>query len=149
MDEYVEKALVGFDGSNFWEGYYQRKSYLTRIIKGKFCLFSNKSISQFSRNYRDGYVTEISIEELEDLVRSKMFAIYKGNKYEVQRLAPRLEELELLAREDHENEDEKLGFEYSYCECLNHKLVSKDEIEKIYVEKESVYKEFFEKYASK
>ena len=149
MDEYVEKALVGFDGSNFFEGYYQGKSYLTRIIKGKFCLFSNESISQFSRSYRDGYVTEFSIEELEDLVKTKMFAIYKGNEYEVQRLAPRLEELELLARKGHENEDRKLGVEYSYCECLDYKLVTKDEIEKIYVEKESVYKEFFEKYANK
>ena len=26
MNEYIEKALVGFDGSWFFEGYYQGKS---------------------------------------------------------------------------------------------------------------------------
>ena len=33
MNEYVEKALVGFDGNWFFEGYYQGKSYIAIIKK--------------------------------------------------------------------------------------------------------------------
>ncbi len=149
MDEYVKKALVGFDGNWFYEGYYQGKSYIAIIKKDNIVLFSNEAVSQLSKNYRDGYRTEVTIEELEELFRTKMYAIYKGNKYEVQRVRPRLEKVELLARKGYENEDLELGFEDDVYERITHKLVNKDEIEKIYVEKESVYKEFLEKYASK
>ena len=149
MNEYVEKALVGFDGNWFFEGYYQGKSYIAIIKKDNVVLFSNESISQLSQNYRDGYRTEITIEKLEDLVKSKMYAIYKGNEYEVQRVSKRLKQLELIARKNNRKEDLELGFEDDVYERVTHKLVSNEEIESIRVEKKSVYKEFLEMYSKK
>ena len=80
---------------------------------------------------------------------AEMYAIYKGNEYEVQRVSKRLKQLELIARKNNRKEDLELGFEDDVYERLTHKLVSRDEIESIRVEKKSVYKEFLEKYTSK
>ena len=149
MEEYIEKAVIGFNGCNLLEAYYQNRSYFAQIIKGKIRLYSNESIVSDSQFKDDLYVTELNLEELDDLVKSKVYATYKGNEYEVQRVSPRLRRLELLARKGYENEDLKLGFEDDMYERLTYKLVSRDEIESIRVEKKSVYKEFLEKYTSK
>ena len=148
MDEYKDKALVGFDGSNFYEGYYQGKSFLA-LIDDEVCLLSNEEIASKSSKYREGYATDFAIEELEDLVKSKMYAIYKGNEYEVQRVSKRLKQLELIARKNNRKEDLELGFEDDVYERVTHKLVSNEEIESIRVEKKSVYKEFLEMYSKK
>ena len=149
MEEYIEKAVTGFDGCNLLEGYYKNRSYFADLIDDKIWLYSNEPIASNSRFEDDSYITKLNMEELDDLVKSKMYAIYKGNEYEVQRVRPRLQRLELLARKGYENEDLKLGFEDDMYERLTYKLVSRDEIESIRVEKKSVYKEFLEKYTSK
>ena len=146
MEEYIEKAVTGFDGCNLLEGYYQNRSYFAELIDDKIWLYSNESIASDSRFEDDSYITELDMEELDDLVKTKMYATYKGNEYEVESVSPRLRRLELLARKGYENEDLKLGFEDDMYERLTNKLVSRDEIESIRVEKKSVYKEFLEKY---
>ena len=146
MEEYIEKAVIGFNGCNLLEGYYQNRSYFAKMIKGKIWLYSNESIVSDSQFKDDSYITKLNMEELDDLVKTKMYATYKGNEYEVQRVRPRLRRLELLARKGYENEDLKLGFEADMYERLTHKLVSRGEIESIRVEQKSVYKEFLEKY---
>lgn len=137
---------------NLLEGYYQNRSYIAIIFEDKIALISDEPITPDSRNRSDMYyVTELEWEELDDLVKLKVYAVYKGNKYEVQRVDSRLERIELLARKGHEQDEDiqKLGFKYDVYERLTNKLVTKEEIEKFYVEKESVYKEFFEEYTNK
>ena len=146
MEEYIEKAVIGFNGCNLLEGYYKNRSYFADLIDDKIWLYSNEPIASDSRFEDDSYITELDMEELDDLVKTKMYATYKGNEYEVQRVRPRLRRLELLARKGYENEDLKLGFEGDMYERLTHKLVSRGEIESIRVEQKSVYKEFLEKY---
>ena len=150
IEKYIEKSVIGFDGCNLLEGYYQNRSFFAIVLEDKIGLFSDEPIVSNSQFEDDMYyVTELNWEEVDDLVRTKIYAVYKGNKYEVQRVRARLEKLELLARKGYEKEDLELGFEDDVYERITHKLVNRDEIEKIYVEKESVYKEFFEKYANK
>ena len=79
-------------------------------------------------------------------MRSKMFATYKGNEYEVQRVAPRLADFELLARKDHELEDIQLGFVRDVYERQTAKRVKREEIEELRVTRTSVYQEFYEEY---
>lgn len=138
MDEYIKKAIVGFNGNGFCEGYYQGNSYIAVIKKENIVLFSNEVITKMSQKYRDGYITEINVEELDDLVKSKMFAVYKGNEYRVQMVGKRLSDLELLARNGCEREDYELGFEDNIHERVTHKIVSKEDIESIRVERESI-----------
>lgn len=150
MEKLIEKSVIGFSGRNLLEGYYQNRSYIAKLIEGKIWLYSNEPIASDSRRKNDMcYVTEFNWEEVDDLIRTKVYAVYKGNKYEVESVDSRLERLELLARKGKENEDLKLGFKDDVYERVTYKFITKDEIEKIYVEKESVYKEFFEKYANK
>ena len=152
MEEYIEKAVMGFDGSRFLEGYYKGRSYLTKIIGDWFCLYSDAPISDRSE-CKDGrkYVTKIGIEDFEDLMRSKMYATYKGIEYEVEAVGPHMSDLILLARKGHEKEDLELGFEKDidrfYITIT--KLVKPDEIESIRVERKSVYQEFYEEFKSK
>ena len=47
-------------------------------------------LSNRSRKYRDGYLTDITLNKLDDLMLSKMYATYKENEYEVQRVYRRL-----------------------------------------------------------
>ena len=54
------------------------------------CLLSNEIITNRSRKYRDGYLTDITLNKLDDLMLSKMYATYKENEYEVQRVYRRL-----------------------------------------------------------
>lgn len=150
IEKYIEESVIGFDGCNLLEGYYQNRSYFAIVLDDKIGLFSDEPIVLNSRNVDDMYyVTELNWKEVDNLVRTKIYAVYKGNEYEVQRVSPRLERIELLARKGCESEDLKLGFEDDVYERVTHKLVTKDEIEKIFVEKESVYEEFLEKYANK
>lgn len=53
-------------------------------------LLSNEIITNRSRKYRDGYLTDITLKKLDDLMLSKMYATYKENEYEVQRVYRRL-----------------------------------------------------------
>lgn len=53
-------------------------------------LLSNEIIANRSRKYRDGYLTDITLNKLDDLMLSKMYATYKENEYEVQRVYRRL-----------------------------------------------------------
>lgn len=102
-------------------------------------LYSEERITQYSQEYRDGYRTEIRIDYLEDIFEVKMYAIYKGNTYEVQTVSPRLKELELLARKGYEKEDKEIGFKDNINERVTHILLTREEVENIYVKKRSVY----------
>lgn len=53
-------------------------------------LLLNEIITNRSRKYRDGYLTDITLNKLDDLMLSKMYATYKENEYEVQRVYRRL-----------------------------------------------------------
>ena len=53
-------------------------------------LLSNEIITNRSRKYRDGYLTDITLNKFDDLMLSKMYATYKENEYEVQRVYRRL-----------------------------------------------------------
>lgn len=53
-------------------------------------LLPNEIITNRSRKYRDGYLTDITLNKLDDLMLSKMYATYKENEYEVQRVYRRL-----------------------------------------------------------
>lgn len=139
MNEYISKALVGFDGQCFYEGYYGKESYLIIIHEKEVTLLSNEDIGKKSIKYRDGFKTKLSFQELEDIVQCKMYAIYKGNEYRVQMVAPRLKTVELLMREGFEKEDYTLGFEDNIHERITYKIVSINEIEELRVEKKSIY----------
>lgn len=141
VEEYIEKAIVGFDGKNFYEGCYKGKSYLVLMDKDIW-LLSNEVITNRSRKYRDGYLTDITLNQLDDLVLSKMYATYKENEYEVQRVHRRLRKIELLARKDKLEEDLQLGFEDDIYERITHKIITKEEIENIRIERKSVYNQF-------
>lgn len=141
MEEYIEKAIVGFDGKNFYEGCYKGKIYLVLMDKDIW-LLSNEIITNRSRKYRDGYLTDIALNKLDDLMLSKMYATYKENEYEVQRVYRRLKKIELLARKDKLEEDFRLGFEDDIYERITHKIITKEEIENIRIERKSVYNQF-------
>ena len=143
IDEYVEKAVVGFLGQCFFEAEYKGKNYLA-IVSDRILLISKESISATSKLDYDQYLTYIQIDELDDLFILRMFATYKGNEYEVGRVSSKLKNLELLVRPGHEKEDELLGFVYDLWERTNSKQVTLEEITDIRVEKRSFYEDFIE-----
>lgn len=132
-------AIMGFDGSNFWKAEYRGNKYLA-IIDDSILLLSDEKIDDNSDYEDDMYITEVSIQDIDELEQCKMFALYKGNEYKVQMVSPRLREIELLIREGFEKEDYELGFEDNFHERIADKFVTLDEIEGIRVEKQSVYK---------
>lgn len=50
--------------------------------------------------------------------------------------------MELLARKDKLEEDFRLGFEDDIYERITHKIITKEEIENIRIERKSVYNQF-------
>ena len=144
MDEYIKKALVGFDGEKFYEATYEKKEYMCMVHDGYAVLFSNNKITENSKAYRDGYRTEVKFGFLTDIYEGQMFATYKENEYKVGRVSSKLKSLELLVRPGHEKEDELLGFVYDLWERTNSKQVTLEEITDIRVEKRSFYEDFIE-----
>lgn len=142
MNDYVNMALVGFDGQLFHEIRYKGVEYLCVVHEDYVSVFSNETITFQSQVYRDGYKTRLNFGEIEDLEQCQMFATYKGNEYMVQRVSPRLQQLELLVRKGFEKEDLALGFEEHVDGPYEHvfnKLVGCHDIDSIRVEKESIY----------
>lgn len=105
MKEYYEKAIVGFNASNFLESQYCGNEYLTIISNGFFALFSREKISEKSQPYRNGFVTKLQIEELENVYSSKLFGLYNRHYYEIQLVSKNLESIELIARREFLKED--------------------------------------------
>lgn len=141
IEEYINKTVVAFNGTHFFESCYNGKSYISIIKEKTAILFSEQRITKTSQQYNYGYKTELSKQSLDDILESKMYIIYKGNRYEVQTVSPRLKELELLARKGHEAEDKAIGFTGKNP----HLVITRKEIENIQVEKRSIYKETMEK----
>lgn len=140
IEKYQKMAVMGFDGSNFYQATYQNKSYLA-ILDDSVLVLSEEIINEKSEFEDEMYVTEFSIQELEALEYCKMYAVYKGNEYMVQMVLPKLKELELIIRTGFEEEDYKLGFEENFHERITSKCVKFDEIKGIRVEKERISKE--------
>lgn len=145
IEEYVNKSVIGFDGKCFLEAEYCDTNYMAILKKEIVIIYSDKLVNSNSKKYRNGYKTELSIESVDDLFRVKMFAIFKGNKYEVQIVSPYLKSIELLARDGHESEDIKLGFEDNIHERVTHMMVNRDMIEELLVEKTSILNEIKDK----
>lgn len=147
MKEYYEKAIIGFDASRFFESQYCGKEYLTIISNGFFSLFSREKISENSQTYRNGFVTKLRIEELENVYSSKLFGLHNGNYYEIQLVSKNLESIELLARREFLAEDKQNGFIDARNERVTHKIVTLADLKDIQAQKTSVYQELYEKYS--
>ncbi|MCR4697154.1 MAG: hypothetical protein K5654_07555 [Lachnospiraceae bacterium] len=146
MYEYLFNSAVGFGGLKFYEAIYKGEKYLANVVDYIF-MYSNKKINDSSIEEFGGYCTKIQIEELENIYELKMYVTYKGNEYETDRIGPRLEDVELLGRRDHEKEDLNLGFiEEPYYEKTFDKIINRNEIESIRIERKEAYENLLEKY---
>ena len=106
----ISDAIIGYNGQNFYEGLLEGRTFITQRMDNVFCLFSRDPINGNSKPYRNGYITEAGLDELEDIYKSNLQAMYNGNWYIVQLVSPNYEKVELLARPDKLEEDKKQGF---------------------------------------
>jgi len=141
IEDYQKKAIMGFDGSNFLQATYHGNKYFA-ILDDCILLLSEEKIDINSEFEDDMYITEVCIQDLEELEQCKMFAVYKGNEYSVQIVSSGLESMELLIRKGFEKEDYELGFTDNIYERVTDKFVNISEIEGIRVEKKSVYQDY-------
>lgn len=102
------------------------------ILKEKCSILSKEILSETSIPIQGFYLTEMNINELENLNRCVLYANYKGNIYKVGLVSKHLQDIELYARPDHILEDKALGFEYNMNFRITHKKVSRDEITGLY-----------------
>ena len=150
MDNYINKALVGFNARNMLEAKYLGDEYLAVIVSGKIVLFSRTPISNSSQQYRNGFSTMVDIEDLDDIYITKLDAMYMNNLYRVQMVGPDFSSIELLARDGMTREDLALGFEDNMYERVTHKIVSLGDISGLEIEtKDSVYDGLVEKFGKK
>lgn len=141
--EYVDKLFLGFLGTCYYEGIYEGQSYMAEIeTYHTMVLLSRTPITSDSNPYRNGYETKVALSALDNLMRCKMYATYKGNEYEVLDVAPELKAMHLSARKNKYDsilaEDKELGFTYDRCMNMSSKKVTPDEIESIRIEKTSI-----------
>ena len=150
VEELIEKAVVGLDGKMFYMALYKGETYLAWIVDGIIALASEKPINSKSEKYGDDYETGMKIKDLDYITGYTMYVTYKGNEYEVERISPRLKDLELIARFGHEEEDTKYGFKTdSMFDTVDHRWILLEEAESIRIESKDVYLELMEKYGDK
>lgn len=147
VDDCIEKAIRGFDGTRFYLSYFNGESYLS-LIDDTILLLSKKSISEKSVSRRFGFMTEVCLDELQDITLAKLYVTYGHNEYEALSVSKDFEEIVLKARKGLEYEDKKLGFKDNIHERLTIKLITLDEVESIRVEEKSVYEELKNKAVS-
>ena len=140
--KYIEKTVAGFLGTRFHIAKYLGDWYFAIIEKNGLLLDSRESINDLSVWEFDHYITEISLNDIDDLLQCKMYATYKGNEYEVLDVAPELKTMRLRARRSASTnivpEDKELGFVYDYCMDIASKEVTPDVIDSIRVKKTSI-----------
>ena len=134
----IEKSIRGFDGSRFLLSYYNGESYIS-LIDDRIFILSQNAINEKSIAKRDGYLTEVIPEELTDITLAKLYVTYRGKEYEALMVSKGFEKIIIKARKGFEYEDKKIGFEDNIHERLTTKQVTRDEIEAIRVEENSVY----------
>jgi len=84
INEYKEKHFLGFWGNDYYEGVYADKNYVALIKDYSIIvLLSRAPLSEKSIKYRNGYETHFAINELDDFLQCKMYALYRENEYEV------------------------------------------------------------------
>ncbi len=137
--EYISKAAVGFNGGDFYETVYNSEQYIVQFQKGKIILFSQERISEKTSPYYDMFVTELSIDEVTDLLRSKLQAVYKGNEYNVGMVAAHGSKLEIIGEYENRDRDEALGITYNHEEGLRSKFIDFTEIDELKIKRESIY----------
>lgn len=131
--------VLADNGEKFYLAKYNGVEYQYReTVDGKSFIFSKAPINQNSESYQQGFKTQISVDNLEDLFVCKMYAKYSGNIYEVGKIASELSEIELRAREDHLQDDFALGFKDNINMRTTSKFVLKEEIENLVFSKNSI-----------
>lgn len=150
--EYVDKLFLGFLGNCYYEGIYEGQSYMAEIeTYHTMVLLSRTPITSDSNPYRNGYETKVALSALDNLMRCKMYATYKGNEYEVMDVGPEFTSIQLKARRDKSKsiliEDRNLGFEYDPDYRFFYKIVTLEDLDDIRVERHSVKEEFQRKYS--
>lgn len=129
----------GVHGENLLiTNYNEHIGIVANILNEKYIILSTEMLNKTSVPYYGAYLTEINMDELDNLYRCELYANYKGNMYKVGQVSKHLQDVELYARPDHISEDEALGFEYNMNFRVTHKQVSKDEITGLYYSKTSI-----------
>ena len=140
MDELKLEAVRGFKGFDFYEAEIYGRKHLV-IVNGAKCIIqSREPISEKSEEKYGMYVTECSIDELENLYKSSLKAIYMGQEFDVGMVSAGVEKVELLSRGNIPDMDERaLGFTDDLDMGARHKFVSSVELDSILVSRESIY----------
>ena len=149
--EYLNKAVAGFLGNRFYITVYFGDWFFTTVEKTGLLLDSQERINELSEWEYDLYITEVSLDDVEDIYQCKMYATYKGNEYEVMDVGPEFTSIQLKARRDKSKsiliEDRNLGFEYDPDYRFFYKIVTLEDLDDIRVERHSVKEEFQKKYS--
>ena len=139
IKEYISKTPVGFNGAGFYETVYNSEQYIVQFQKGKIFLFTTEGISEKTTPYNDLFVTELSLDEVTDLTRSKLSAIYNGNSYNVGLVSSHGERLEVIGEYENHERDEALGITYNPEVGFRSKFVNLDEVDDLIISRESIY----------
>ena len=147
----IKKVMAGFLGNRFYIARYSGDYFLTTFEKKELLLESCERINDLSVWEYDQYITEVSLDDVEDIYQCKMYATYKGNEYEVMDVGPEFTSIQLKARRDKSKniliEDRNLGFEYDPDYRFFYKIVTLEDLDDIRVERHSVKEEFQRKYS--
>ncbi len=140
MEELKKEAVIPFTGYAFYEAVYEGKKHLATIVDTRCVLISKEPVSEKSEFKHVLYITECTIDELDDLFKSRLTAQYKGLDFDVGKVSAGIDTVELIS--NHAERcfmEEDLGFTFDRDVSGNHKLVPASKLDELTVTRTSIY----------
>ena len=140
MEELKKEAVIPFTGYSFCEAVYEGKKHLVTVGDTRCVLITKEPVSEKSEFKYELYITACTIDELDDLYKSRLTAQYKGFVFDVGKVSAGIETVELISnRTERCWIEEELGFTFDRDVSGNHKFVPFTELDELKVTRNSIY----------